>query len=48
VWYEVIRDELSDGAVDDRLHLLARLRALMLGLIRSLRADGGGPDRLER
>jgi four helix bundle protein len=48
VWYEVNRDELSDGAVDDRLHLLARLRALMLGLIRSLRADGGGPDRLER
>lgn len=36
-WYEGSRDRLSDTVVDDRELLIARVRALLLGYIRSLR-----------
>jgi four helix bundle protein len=37
-WYCAAADILAREALDDRLHLLARIRALLLGLIRSNRA----------
>ena len=36
-WYEGSRDRLLPGVVDDRELLIARIRALLLGYIRSLR-----------
>ena len=36
-WYQAARDVLPDEAIEERLHLLSRIRALLLGLIRSLR-----------
>jgi len=36
-WYEGSRDRLPPGVVDDRELLIARIRALLLGYIRSLR-----------
>jgi four helix bundle protein len=36
-WYQVIRDALPDDLIDQRLHLLMRIRSLLLGLIRSFR-----------
>jgi four helix bundle protein len=47
-WYESLRDAIPDDVIDERIRLLARLRSLLLGVIRSLREDGGGgPGRLE-
>jgi hypothetical protein len=46
-WYEALRDALSDATVDERILLVARLRSILLGLIRSLRDDGGTASRLE-
>jgi four helix bundle protein len=40
-WYESLRDVLSDSVVEERIELVARLRSLLLGFIRSLREDGG-------
>ena len=39
-WYETARGALADEVVDERLLLVSRLRALILGLLRALRADG--------
>ncbi len=36
-WYEASRDRLPHAIVDDRQLLIARVRALLLGYIRSLR-----------
>jgi len=36
-WYQAAREVLPDEAIEARLHLLSRIRALLLGLIRSLR-----------
>jgi four helix bundle protein len=47
-WYASLRNVLPDAVVEERIVLVARLRALLLGLIRSLREEGGGgPSRLE-
>ena len=47
-WYQTLRDALPDAVIDDRIDLVARLRSLLLGLIRSLRGEGGaGPAKLE-
>ena len=47
-WYQTLRDALPDDVIDERIQLVARLRSLLLGLIRSLRGKGGGgPSRLE-
>ena len=37
-WYEALRGTLPDRELDERGRLLARIRALLLGLIRSLRS----------
>jgi four helix bundle protein len=39
-WYESIRGTISDDAIDDRLLLLTRIRALLLGFIRAQRTQG--------
>ena len=39
-WYESVRGAISDDAVDDRLLLLTRIRALLLGFIRAQRTQG--------
>jgi four helix bundle protein len=46
-WYETLRGELPDDTVNERLRLLARVRSLLLGLIRSLRRDTKGGGELE-
>ena len=48
-WFEAARGVLLDPVIEERLVLIMRLRSLLLGLIRSLRAGGGGgPNRFER
>jgi four helix bundle protein len=47
-WFEATRGVLSDAVLEERLVLIMRLRCLLLGLIRSLRRGGGGPNRFER
>ena len=47
IWYEAQRDELPDDAVDARLVLLSRVRALLLGMIKSARETGPGGRRFE-
>jgi len=47
-WFEAARVMLPDAVIEERLMLVMRLRALLLGLIRSLRRGGGGPNRFER
>lgn len=47
-WYEDSRDLLAEKIVDDRLVLVARIRALLLGMIRSLRRETDGRTDLER
>ncbi|MDQ6635203.1 MAG: four helix bundle protein [Gemmatimonadota bacterium] len=47
-WFEAARGVLLDSVIDERLVLVMRLRSLLLGLIRSLRGNGGGPARFER
>jgi four helix bundle protein len=37
-WYRASSDFLAPGAADDRLRVLARIRPLLLGIIRSARA----------
>jgi hypothetical protein len=44
---EAARGVLLDPVIDARLVLVMRLRALLLGMIRSQRG-GGGPNRFER
>ena len=39
-WYESIRGVISDEALEDRLLLLVRIRALLLGFIRAQRLQG--------
>jgi four helix bundle protein len=46
-WYLTGIDILSADVVETRLTLLARLRALLLGLIRALRDNEGGHSRFE-
>ena len=46
-WYESLRGVISADIVDSRVALLARLRSLLLGFIRSLREDGGASGGLE-
>ena len=46
-WYESLRDSLPDDVIDERIRLVARLRSLLLGVIRSLREDGGSSSGLE-
>ena len=43
-WYEGSRDRLPNAVVDDREMLIARIRALVLGYIRSLRNDVAPTD----
>ena len=38
VWYQGASDTLAHDLIEDRLQLLTRIRSLLLGLIRSLRA----------
>ena len=47
-WFEAARGVLPDAVIEERLVLVMRLRSLLLGLIRSLRRGGGGPNRFER
>ena len=47
-WYEAARAMLPEQGVEERLELLARIRALLLGLIRALRAANGTTPRFER
>ena len=47
-WYEATRGVLPDETIEERLMLVMRVRSLLLGLIRSLRGDGGGPSDFER
>ena len=44
-WYQAATDILADEQLASRLHLLTRIRSLLLGLIRSLRV---GPSPLAR
>ncbi len=46
-WYEAARDVLPDPVVDERLHLLARIRSLVLGLIRYTRTRKLSSGRFE-
>jgi four helix bundle protein len=39
-WYLAVQGEISDAVIDARLALLARLRAMVLGLTRALRGKG--------
>ena len=36
-WYQAIRDAIPDATIDERLRLVARIRSLLLGMIRSIR-----------
>jgi four helix bundle protein len=45
--YAGARDALAEAVIDERLLLLARIRALLLGLIRSYREDTSGRTRFE-
>jgi four helix bundle protein len=47
-WYEAARDVIPDEVVEERLALVARLRSLLLGMIKSLRRDGNGRHGFER
>jgi len=47
-WFEAARGVLPDSVIDARLVLVMRLRALLLGVIRSLRGKDDGPTRFER
>jgi four helix bundle protein len=47
-WYEAARDVIPDDVVEERLALVARLRSLLLGMIKSLRRDGNGRHGFER
>ena len=47
-WYEASRALIPELLVDERLALLARIRALLLGLIRALRDAKETPARFER
>ena len=38
-WYQAVRDAIPDEVVDDRLRLVARIRALLLGMIRRIREN---------
>jgi four helix bundle protein len=40
VWYLGLRGTLDDGVLNDRLALIARCRALLLGMLRSQRTTG--------
>ena len=42
-WYESIRETLPSETLEERLVLLARIRSLLLGLIRLLRASPATP-----
>jgi four helix bundle protein len=46
-WYESLRDTIPDDVIDERIRLIARLRSLLLGVIRSLRDDGGSASGVE-
>jgi four helix bundle protein len=46
-WYQTARGVLADEVIEERLVLIMRIRALLLGIIRSLRGDGDGPSRFE-
>jgi four helix bundle protein len=46
-WLEAARGVLLDPVIEERLMLVMRLRCLLLGMIRSLRRGGGGPNRFE-
>lgn len=48
VWYVAQRDYLSDADIEARLVLVARIRALLLGMIRSTRASQQDRSRFER
>ena len=48
VWYAAQCEVLLQTDFDARLELLARIRALLLGMIRSARDGGDGSTRLER
>ena len=47
-WYEAARAMLPEEQIEERLALLARIRALLLGLIRTLRDARGTTSRFER
>ena len=36
-WYQAVRDAVPDDVIDERLRLVARIRSLLLGMIRSIR-----------
>ena len=38
-WYQSVRDVIPDDTIDERLRLIARIRALLLGMIRSIRQN---------
>ena len=40
-WYEAARGVLTDQDLEQRHRLITRLRSILLGMIRSLRAGGG-------
>jgi four helix bundle protein len=47
-WYESLRNTIPDDVIDERLRLIARLRSLLLGVIRSLRDDRGSASGVEQ
>jgi four helix bundle protein len=46
-WYQAVRDALPGEAIDARLELIMRIRALLLGLIRAQRENRPGYGRFE-
>ena len=47
-WYEAARAMLPEAQLEERLAMLARIRSLLLGLIRALRDSNGATPRFER
>jgi four helix bundle protein len=46
-WYQAARELLPDEVIDERLRLLTRIRALLLGLIKAFRATRTASPRFE-
>jgi four helix bundle protein len=47
-WYEALRDDALDAIIDERMDMVARVRSMLLGLMQSLRKDGGGARKFKR